>query len=872
MHHFFSRHNVISVFLTILTCFLFIFAFAASNTTIGPNISTTGTLSVTSTTTFNGISYGWPSADGTNGQMLTTSGAGVLSWSAVSTTTAGGWTDLSSYVILASTTKYVGIGTTTPSQKLHLYDGTLLVDNPVNPSLTGTHDTSGNAYDVYVSGKYAYVADGTYGLQIIDISNPSSPTSIGTYDTSGSAWGIYISGKYAYVADETAGLQIIDISNSTNPTLVGAYATGFSLSFGVYVSGKYAYVADGGSGLRIIDISDQSSPISVGQYNTPQTANDIYISGKYAYVADGSSGLQIIDISNPVSPILAGSYDTTNAQGVYISGNYAYVADGISGVQIINISNPSLPTLVGNYDTAETMNDVYVSGKYIYGVAFGGLSPSKLMIINISDPSFPTLVGTYNSLSGANGIYVSGKYAYVADGNYGLQIIDLKGADIHALNAGNINSNNITVTENMDIGNNLYVRNGVNIGIGGMHSNGPSSIGIFATTSLSSIPALSLSTTDGNNSSIVDILNLTHMASSTSASGIGTGLLFSVEDSTGVSTTTARISSSLYDVTNGTSTLSFYTKPDNTGLYERMRITDTGYVGIGTTSPYAMLSVAGPTVSQYFHATSTTATSTFSGGLVAGPIVGFASASGLTVLQNSLVGINTSSPSASLTIKSLPEESSTNPFRIFDTGANTVFVATNGNNSYNVGVATSTPWRKFSVTGTVGFEGLTTTAPDESALCLSANKEVTVNTGVTTCGASSQRYKYDIKDLDIGLDTLNSLHPVSYKYKSTNQPHIGLIAEEVNEIEPRLVATGEDGLPKSVRYDELTALIIKSVQELSSTIKDNIIKVKDLIVDTLTAKKITTDQLELRDQSTSEMWCVRMVDGELEKIRGECEK
>lgn len=107
-----------SVLFTILTCFLFVFAFAASNTTIGPNISTTGTLSVTNTTTFNGVSYGWPSTDGTNGQTLTTSGAGVLSWSNISTTTAGGWTDSASNVILASTTDYVGIGTTTPYAKL----------------------------------------------------------------------------------------------------------------------------------------------------------------------------------------------------------------------------------------------------------------------------------------------------------------------------------------------------------------------------------------------------------------------------------------------------------------------------------------------------------------------------------------------------------------------------------------------------------------------------------------------------------------------------------------------------------------------------------------------------------------------------------
>jgi hypothetical protein len=54
-----------------------------------------------------------------------------------------------------------------------------------------------------------------------------------------------------------------------------------------------------------------------------------------------------------------------------------------------------------------------------------------------------------------------------------------------------------------------------------------------------------------------------------------------------------------------------------------------GDVGIGTSSPYAMLSVAGQVVANNFFATSTTATSTFAGGLTG---------TGLTVLDNLEVG------------------------------------------------------------------------------------------------------------------------------------------------------------------------------------------------------------------------------------------
>ncbi len=108
-------------------------------------------------------------------------------------------------------------------------------------------------------------------------------TFVGRLNTSGSAEGIYVSGNYAYVADGESGLQIIDISNPSTPKFIGHCDTP-NCANNIYLSGDYAYIADGESGLQIIDISNVFAPILVGKYDTPDCAYDVFVSGNYAYV------------------------------------------------------------------------------------------------------------------------------------------------------------------------------------------------------------------------------------------------------------------------------------------------------------------------------------------------------------------------------------------------------------------------------------------------------------------------------------------------------------------------------------------------------------------------------------------------------------
>jgi len=69
---------------------------------------------------------------------------------------------------------------------------------------------------VTVQGNYAYVADSTYGLFMVDVSNPAAATLKGQY-AGLSAQNVAVAGNYAYVTDYTFGLVIVDVTNRQSP-------------------------------------------------------------------------------------------------------------------------------------------------------------------------------------------------------------------------------------------------------------------------------------------------------------------------------------------------------------------------------------------------------------------------------------------------------------------------------------------------------------------------------------------------------------------------------------------------------------------------------------------------------------------------------
>ncbi|MDO8183849.1 MAG: tail fiber domain-containing protein [bacterium] len=153
---------------------------------------------------------------------------------------------------------------------------------------------------------------------------------------------------------------------------------------------------------------------------------------------------------------------------------------------------------------------------------------------------------------------------------------------------------------------------------------------------------------------------------------------------------------------------------------------------------------------------------------------------------------------------------------------------------------------EINANGALILPSLTTGTGD--ALCTSVFKNVTFNSGATSCLASSLRFKHDITDLDIGLKEILELRPVAYKQNSDNAAEVGLIAEDVEQVDKRLMFYEADGVtPRGVRYEQLTAVLAKAIQEQQGQI--------DLVMTTLnlTASSTAAGGLWTIDDTTGRM-------------------
>jgi hypothetical protein len=137
---------------------------------------------------------------------------------------------------------------------------------------------------------------------------------------------------------------------------------------------------------------------------------------------------------------------------------------------------------------------------------------------------------------------------------------------------------------------------------------------------------------------------------------------------------------------------------------------------------------------------------------------------------------------------------------------------TTGDNNIDIGnqgVAGEASTIRIGVIGTqtatyiAGIMGKT--VPRSTPVFINANGQL----GTVT---SSARFKDEIKPMDKVSEALLALRPVTFRYKPELDPNgipqFGLVAEEVEKVNPDLVVRDADGKPYTVRYEAVNAMLL----------------------------------------------------------------
>jgi len=402
--------------------------------------------------------------------------------------------------------------------------------------LNAVTSLTGSGY-VRVIGRFAYVtADSTAqytnsnsdNLSVIDIGNPAAPKIVGQVTSTQlkSAEGLECVGSYCYIVAGTPSnnFVVVNIANPAAPVQVAFLndATHFNDAVGMTISGKYAYMASGNiSGtvyLNTIDISNPGAPVLLSSATSADLAggaDEVIVKGNYAYVCTVNGVLSIWNISNPLSFVETAHIGTVGTYA-YVQGRYAYTIS-TTQLYVLDVSNPGVtPTIIGTSSVVASGNlfTIKVAGRYAYVTDFNSTvgsstAPKALHVFDIGTPTAPTLATTLVdaiNLYGADDVFISGGYAYVTLNNIstsgGLTIFRITGINMTGANIGNLNTDDASVNNDLHVGKDLYVQNGVISGPEGVLSQGPLTVtgnfNVISTAPTSSVGAVSTYSTNSD--------------------------------------------------------------------------------------------------------------------------------------------------------------------------------------------------------------------------------------------------------------------------------------------------------------------------------------------------------------------------------------
>jgi trimeric autotransporter adhesin len=649
----------------------------------------------------------------------------------------------------------LGIGTVTPDALLHvngtgsgegniLFTGVYKIDNPGDAPVEGTGTrmmwypdkaafrvghASSTQWDTDSTGNFSFAA----GFNTK--ASGSGSTALGSENT---ASGIYSTALGYYTT--ASGYASIAMGLSTNAEGQASNAMGYATSapsFAETVIGSYNTDYTPVS-MYMLDENDRL--FVIGNGTAPNNQSDAMVVLKNGNVGIGTSNPAIpLHVETSTSATAIYGNNTSNsgqAYGGYFESNSSQ-GYGIEAIATSN-SGTTYAGFFGNYSTSgrAVVGDAFASTGITYGVTGNVNSPNGFAAFftgAIGSRNYfqrNVGIGTLNPgelLEVAGNIHVSGGNRTIFNrSNNSLAIGTNNTERIHITNGGNVGVATSTPGELLEVNGNIHVSGGDRT--------------IFNRSNNS----LAFGT---NNTERIHITNGGNVGVATSTPGELLEVNGNIHVSGGDRTIFNRSNNSLAFGTNNS---------------ERMRITNTGNVGIGTDNPGYMLHVMSSSPSIMIENSGTTPA--FLRFLRAGD------------------GANDNYIALGSSGQMVMRVSGTDRMTIRESG--------------NVGIGIGSPSFLLHVNGDAGKPG-----------------------GGSWATASDARLKSDVQDLQGSLENILKLRGVTFLYNDPEAIHelpgerMGMIAQEVAEVFPDWVSEAGDGYLR-LTYRGFEALMVEALREL----------------------------------------------------------
>lgn len=369
-------------------------------------------------------------------------------------------------------------------ERLYLARGTaglLVIDVSVKsePVLTNVMYAGESVTDVALANGRLVLLSNAQTLRVLSLANPDVPALLGSLNLPAQPGEIDAESNLLAVSNQQNDrVQLFDLSNPAAITLTGSLALPLAPDH-LELHGNRLVVTrqqlDEAYELLLIDVSNPTAPAVLGGCGTPSEPFDVHLDDAHIVVAGGAVGLGIVSLGLGTSPPVTGSWSGSfaTARGLDVAGNRAYFLEGALGrVHILDVTNPAAPVRLGGMTTLSSNTDLTCGGNLLAIT----VDLSGVEFWDVTNPAAPSFRARYDTQR-ARRVAWAGTRAYVAD-DFGLYLLNVANPSAPAL-LGSLHTPGIAVDVAVS-GNTVYLA-GLEQGVYVVDVTNPAAPGLIGT-------------------------------------------------------------------------------------------------------------------------------------------------------------------------------------------------------------------------------------------------------------------------------------------------------------------------------------------------------------------------------------------------------